>query len=65
MHRRTLMTAAGAGLAATLAAGHIALRGNGEAGYAGWASMPRIEAMREVPTARSAITCNPRPIGPA
>jgi peptide/nickel transport system substrate-binding protein len=28
-------------------AGHIALRGNGEAGYAGWASMPRIEELRE------------------
>ena len=28
-------------------AGHIALRGNGEQGYAGWASMPRIEAMRD------------------
>ncbi len=28
-------------------AGHIALRGNGEAGYAGWATMPRIEALRE------------------
>ncbi|PZW39285.1 peptide/nickel transport system substrate-binding protein [Humitalea rosea] len=27
-------------------AGHIALRGNGEAGYAGWASMPRIEELR-------------------
>jgi peptide/nickel transport system substrate-binding protein len=28
-------------------AGHIALRGNGEAGYAGWADMPRIEALRD------------------
>ena len=28
-------------------AGHIALRGNGEQGYAGWATMPRIEALRE------------------
>jgi peptide/nickel transport system substrate-binding protein len=28
-------------------AGHIALRGNGDAGYAGWASMPRIEELRE------------------
>ncbi|MCA0326364.1 MAG: ABC transporter substrate-binding protein [Proteobacteria bacterium] len=28
-------------------AGHIALRGNGEAGYAGWATMPRIEALRD------------------
>jgi peptide/nickel transport system substrate-binding protein len=28
-------------------AGHIALRGNGEAGYAGWANMPRIEELRE------------------
>ncbi len=28
-------------------AGHIALRGNGEAGYAGWASMPRVEALRD------------------
>ncbi len=28
-------------------AGHIALRGNGEQGWAGWASMPRIEALRE------------------
>ncbi|MCW8085531.1 ABC transporter substrate-binding protein [Sabulicella glaciei] len=28
-------------------AGHIALRGNGEAGYAGWATMPRIEQLRE------------------
>ncbi|HYF07992.1 MAG TPA: ABC transporter substrate-binding protein [Acetobacteraceae bacterium] len=27
-------------------AGHIALRGNGEQGYAGWASMPRIEELR-------------------
>ncbi len=27
-------------------AGHIALRGNGEAGYAGWASMPRVEELR-------------------
>ncbi len=27
-------------------AGHIALRGNGEAGYAGWADMPRIEELR-------------------
>lgn len=27
-------------------AGHIALRGNGEAGYAGWATMPRIEELR-------------------
>lgn len=27
-------------------AGHIALRGNGEAGYAGWASMPRVEQLR-------------------
>ena len=27
-------------------AGHIALRGNGEAGYAGWASMPKVEALR-------------------
>ena len=25
---------------------HIALRGDGEAGYAGWATMPRIEALR-------------------
>jgi len=29
-------------------AGHIALRGNGEAGYAGWATMPRIEELRDV-----------------
>lgn len=28
-------------------AGHIALRGNGEAGFAGWATMPRIEALRD------------------
>ena len=28
-------------------AGHIALRGNGEAGWAGWANIPRIEALRE------------------
>ncbi|MDO9708101.1 ABC transporter substrate-binding protein [Paracraurococcus lichenis] len=28
-------------------AGHIALRGGGEQGYAGWASMPRIEELRE------------------
>ena len=28
-------------------AGHIALRGNGEAGYAGWATMPRIETLRD------------------
>jgi len=28
-------------------AGHIALRGNGEQGYAGWATMPRIEALRD------------------
>jgi peptide/nickel transport system substrate-binding protein len=28
-------------------AGHIALRGNGEAGYAGWATIPRIEALRD------------------
>ena len=28
-------------------AGHIALRGNGEQGYAGWASMPDIEALRD------------------
>lgn len=28
-------------------AGHIALRGNGEAGYAGWATLPRIEALRD------------------
>ncbi len=28
-------------------AGHIALRGNGEAGYAGWATMPRIEQQRD------------------
>ncbi|MBK1656989.1 ABC transporter substrate-binding protein [Paracraurococcus ruber] len=28
-------------------AGHIALRGNGDAGYAGWAQMPRIEELRE------------------
>ncbi len=28
-------------------AGHIALRGGGEAGYAGWASMPRMEELRE------------------
>ena len=28
-------------------AGHIAIRGNGEAGYAGWATMPRIEALRD------------------
>jgi peptide/nickel transport system substrate-binding protein len=28
-------------------AGHIALRGNGEAGYAGWADMPRVEALRD------------------
>lgn len=27
-------------------AGHIALRGNGEAGYAGWATLPRIEELR-------------------
>lgn len=26
---------------------HIALRGNGEAGYAGWATIPRIEELRE------------------
>lgn len=28
-------------------AGHIALRGNGDAGYAGWANMPRIEQLRQ------------------
>jgi peptide/nickel transport system substrate-binding protein len=28
-------------------AGHIALRGNGEAGYAGWYAGPKIEAMRD------------------
>ncbi|WP_291296292.1 ABC transporter substrate-binding protein [Elioraea sp.] len=28
-------------------AGHIALRGNGEAGFAGWATMPRIESLRD------------------
>ena len=28
-------------------AGHIALRGNGEAGYAGWANMPRMEELRD------------------
>jgi peptide/nickel transport system substrate-binding protein len=28
-------------------AGHIALRGNGEQGFAGWATMPRIEELRE------------------
>ncbi len=28
-------------------AGHIALRGNGDAGYGGWANMPRIEALRD------------------
>jgi peptide/nickel transport system substrate-binding protein len=28
-------------------AGHIALRGNGEAGYAGWATMPRMEELRD------------------
>jgi peptide/nickel transport system substrate-binding protein len=28
-------------------AGHIALRGNGDAGYAGWATIPRIEELRE------------------
>jgi peptide/nickel transport system substrate-binding protein len=28
-------------------AGHIALRGNGEAGYAGWATMPRVETLRD------------------
>ncbi len=28
-------------------AGHIALRGNGEQGYAGWATMPRIEELRD------------------
>ncbi len=28
-------------------AGHIAIRGNGEAGYAGWATMPRIEELRD------------------
>lgn len=28
-------------------AGHIALRGNGAAGYAGWATMPRIETLRD------------------
>ena len=28
-------------------AGHIALRGNGEAGYAGWATMPRVEELRD------------------
>jgi peptide/nickel transport system substrate-binding protein len=27
-------------------AGHLALRGNGEAGWAGWASSPRIEELR-------------------
>jgi len=27
-------------------AGHISLRGNGEAGYAGWATLPRIEELR-------------------
>ncbi|TCH98230.1 ABC transporter substrate-binding protein [Roseococcus sp. SYP-B2431] len=27
-------------------AGHIALRGNGDAGYGGWATMPRIEELR-------------------
>jgi peptide/nickel transport system substrate-binding protein len=28
-------------------AGHIALRGNGMAGYAGWATMPRVEQLRD------------------
>ena len=28
-------------------AGHIALRGNGEAGYGGWATMPRVEELRD------------------
>lgn len=28
-------------------AGHIALRGNGDAGYGGWATMPRVEALRD------------------
>ena len=28
-------------------AGHIALRGNGEAGYAGWSTSPRTEELRE------------------
>lgn len=28
-------------------AGHIALRGNGDQGFAGWATMPRIEQLRE------------------
>ena len=28
-------------------AGHVAIRGNGEAGYAGWATMPRIETLRD------------------
>jgi peptide/nickel transport system substrate-binding protein len=28
-------------------AGHIALRGNGDAGYGGWANMPRIEELRD------------------
>jgi peptide/nickel transport system substrate-binding protein len=28
-------------------AGHIALRGNGEQGYAGWATMPKIEELRD------------------
>ena len=28
-------------------AGHIALRGNGEQGYAGWATLPRIEELRD------------------
>jgi len=28
-------------------AGHIALRGNGEAGYGGWATMPEVERLRD------------------
>jgi len=28
-------------------AGHIALRGNGDAGYGGWATMPRVEELRD------------------
>ncbi|MDB5376652.1 MAG: putative peptide transporter periplasmic-binding protein y4tO [Rubritepida sp.] len=28
-------------------AGHIALRGNGDAGYGGWATMPKIEELRD------------------
>jgi peptide/nickel transport system substrate-binding protein len=28
-------------------AGHIALRGNGEAGYAGWSTSPRTEELRD------------------